>query len=73
MGFRYQRRIRTGRNSWINVSKSGLSGSMKMGPFTMNSRGRTSMRLGRGLSYRSGCALPVAAFALVCVLLVTIG
>ena len=56
MGFSYRKRIRTGKRSWLNVSKRGVSGSGRIGPFTINSRGRTSMRLGKGLSYRGGCA-----------------
>ena len=63
MAFRYQKRIRTGKNTWLNVSKSGLSGSGRVGPFTFNSRGRGSIRLGNGLSYRtsgSGCAGMIA-------------
>ena len=55
MGFVYRKRIRTGKRSWLNVSKRGVSGSMRVGPFTVNSRGRSSMRLGKGLSYRGGC------------------
>ena len=60
MGFRYQKRIRTGRNSWINLSKSGASGSFRVGPVTFNSRGRRSVRIAPGLSYRGsgGCLLP---------------
>ena len=56
MGFSYRKRIRTGKRSWLNISKSGISGSGRLGPFTLNSRGRTSLRLGKGLSYRGGCA-----------------
>ena len=56
MGFSYRKRIRTGKNSWLNISKRGVSGSGRIGPFTFNSRGRTTVRLGNGLSYRSGCA-----------------
>lgn len=63
MGFQYRKRIRTGRNSWLNLSKRGVSGSVRMGPVTFNSRGRSSVRLGRGLSYRSGCALPMLVAA----------
>ena len=55
MPFSYRKRVRVGKNSWINLSKRGASGSLRAGPFTFNSRGRTSVRLGRGLSYRSGC------------------
>lgn len=54
MGFRYQKRVRTGKNSWLNISKTGVSGSGRVGPFTFNSRGRGSVRLGNGLSYRTG-------------------
>ena len=56
MGFSYRKRIRTGKNSWLNISKRGVSGSGRIGPFTFNSRGRTTVRLGNGLSYRGGCA-----------------
>jgi hypothetical protein len=56
MGFSYRKRIRTGKRSWLNISKRGISGSGRLGPFTVNSRGRTSLRLGKGLSYRGGCA-----------------
>ena len=55
MGFVYRKRIRTGRRSWLNISKRGVSGSVRFGPFTLNSRGRTSTRIGKGLSYRGGC------------------
>jgi hypothetical protein len=67
MGFRYQKRIRTGKNSWLNISKSGVSGSAKVGPMTFNSRGRKSIRLGNGLSYRtsgSGCAGMIALWVI---------
>jgi hypothetical protein len=68
MGFRYQKRVRTGKNSWLNISKSGVSGSGRVGPFTFNSRGRGSVRLGNGLSYRtggSGCAGMIALWVVV--------
>ena len=67
MGFYYRKRARVGKNTWLNVSKRGLSVSERVGPFTFNSRGRTSVRLGNGLSYRGGCAVllvvPVALAA----------
>lgn len=63
MGFVYRKRIRTGKRSWLNVSKRGVSGSVRLGPLTLNSRGRSSLRLGRGLSYRGGCATVVAVGA----------
>ncbi len=61
MGIQYRKRVRTGRNSWMNVSKRGVSFSARSGPFTFNSRGRTSVRLGKGLTYRGGCMLLVMA------------
>lgn len=60
MGWQYRRRIQVGRNSWINLSKRGASASARVGPFTLNSRGRGSLRAARGLSYRRGCAVPMA-------------
>ena len=69
MAFRYQKRIKTGKNSWLNISKSGVSGSAKVGPVTFNSRGRKTIRLGNGLSYRmgsnSGCASMIALWVIV--------
>jgi hypothetical protein len=69
MAFRYQKRIKTGKNSWLNISKSGVSGSAKVGPVTFNSRGRKTIRFGNGLSYRmgsnSGCAGMIALWAIV--------
>jgi hypothetical protein len=61
MGFVYRKRIRTGKRSWLNISKRGVSGSFRFGPFTVNSRGRTSTRLGKGLSYRGGCVSLIGA------------
>jgi hypothetical protein len=67
MGFYYRKRARVGKNTWLNVSKRGLSVSQRAGRFTFNSRGRTTVRLGNGLSYRGGCAVllvvPVALAA----------
>jgi hypothetical protein len=38
----------------VNVSKSGLSLSKTIGRLTVNSRGRASIRILPGLSYRFG-------------------
>ena len=59
MGWIYRRRIRLGKNSWINLSKRGASLSRRVGPVTYNSRGRRSVRVAKGISYRGGCALPM--------------
>jgi hypothetical protein len=54
MGFVYRKRVRAGRNAWVNVSKSGASESARLGPVTVNSRGGGRIRLGKGLSFRFG-------------------
>ncbi|MFM8530854.1 MAG: DUF4236 domain-containing protein [Ilumatobacteraceae bacterium] len=73
MGFYFRRRTRLGKGSWLNFSKSGISASKRVGPFTFNSRGRTSVRLGKGVGYRGGCAtvlvLAVGSLAFVAALL----
>ena len=48
----WRRSIRLGRRARLNLSKSGVSLSKKVGPLSMNSRGRGSIRLGRGISWR---------------------
>ncbi len=52
MGFFFRRRKRLGKNTSLNISKSGASVSRKAGPITFNSRGRGSIRLGKGKSWR---------------------
>jgi hypothetical protein len=54
MGIVYRRRVRTGRSSWFNLSRSGVSGSRRLGRVTLNSRGGGSIRIMRGLSFRFG-------------------
>lgn len=51
MGLFFNRRKRIGRNT-LNVSKGGASLSRRAGRVTVNSRGRVSVRLGRGTSWR---------------------
>ena len=67
MGFYIRKRVRLGKGSWLNISKRGVSASQRIGPLTVNSRGRTSLRLGKGVGYRGGClvaiALPLTAVA----------
>ena len=56
MGFRYRKRVNLGGGRFINLSKRGASVSQRVGPFTFNSRGRNTVRLGNGMSYSSnGC------------------
>lgn len=52
MGFRIQKRVKVGKKSHVNVSKSGVSTSVKIGRVTLNSRGRNSIRLFKGLSLK---------------------
>lgn len=52
MGFSFQRRKRLGRTGSLNLSKSGASVSKRTGRVTMNSRGRGSVRIAKGLSFR---------------------
>lgn len=52
MGLNYRKIIKTGKDSWLNVSKSGVSGSKRIGPVTINSRGGISVKLPGGLNYR---------------------
>lgn len=76
MGFYFRRRARLGKGTWLNFSKSGISASKRIGPFTFNSRGRTSVRLGKGVGYRGGCAtvlvLSVGSLAFVAALVTSL-
>ena len=54
MGFSYRRRKSIGKTGAVNVSKTGVSFSKRIVPFTFNSRGRVTVRMGKGLSYRAG-------------------
>jgi hypothetical protein len=52
MGLVFRKRKQLGRNTALNVSKSGASVSKKAGPVSVSSRGRASVRLGKGISFR---------------------
>lgn len=52
MGFVFRKRKSLGRNAWVNLSKSGASVSKRAGRVTVSSRGRGSVRLFKGLSFR---------------------
>lgn len=51
-GLVIRRSKRAGRKGRVHMSKSGLSYSHRFGPLTLNTRGRGSVRLGRGISWR---------------------
>jgi hypothetical protein len=52
MGLIYRKRKRLGEHTTANLSGHGVSLSEHVGPVTVNSRGRITLRLGRGLSWR---------------------
>ena len=53
MGISYRKRIKIGDGTFLNVSKSGISVSQKVGKITINSRGTTTINLGNGVTYRT--------------------
>lgn len=52
MGLTFSRRKRLGRNTAVTVSKTGASLSRRLGPVTLSTRRRGSVRLGKGLGFR---------------------
>lgn len=52
MGLIFRKRVRVSRRSTVNLSRRGASVSEHVGPLTLNSRGRASLRLGKGFSFR---------------------
>jgi hypothetical protein len=52
MGFVFRSRKRIGKGRYLNLSKSGASVSQRVGRVSLSSRGRGSIRLLKGLSYR---------------------
>ncbi|TWP35800.1 DUF4236 domain-containing protein [Leekyejoonella antrihumi] len=52
MGIQIRRRKPITPNSWLNVSKSGVSASKRHGRVTVNSRGKIFVRLGKGIYWR---------------------
>lgn len=54
MGFVFRKRKNLGHGLNANLSKSGASLSQRVGRVTMSSRGRVSVRIMPGLSFRFG-------------------
>ena len=55
MGLQFYRRIPIDRRSHLNVSGSGVSATTRVTKnITVNSRGRVSIRLGKGIWWRFG-------------------
>lgn len=52
MGLVFNRRKRMGKGTSLNVSKSGASVSKRAGRVTVNSRGRGSVRIAKGIRFR---------------------
>jgi hypothetical protein len=52
MGLIFRKTKSLGRGGRLNVSKSGVSVSKRVGPVTLNSRGRGRLRIAKGLSFR---------------------
>lgn len=52
MGFYVRRTKKVGKRGRVNVSKSGVSYSHKLGPVTVNTRGGINIRLGKGFGFR---------------------
>ena len=61
MGFVFRSRKRIGKGSFLNLSRSGASVSQRVGRASLSSRGRGSIRLLKGLSYRLKLLLPPPA------------
>jgi len=54
VGIQYRKRVQVGRKTAANLSTSGVSLSRSAGPVTLNSRGRASVRVAPGWSFRLG-------------------
>lgn len=52
MGLSFRKRFNLGKGSSVNVSGRGISATKRLGPITINSRGRITIRLGKGLTWR---------------------
>jgi len=52
MNLLFRRRVPLSRNSWANLSRSGVSVSRRVGRVTLNSRGSARLRLGKGFSLK---------------------
>ncbi|MFE4951356.1 DUF4236 domain-containing protein [Leifsonia sp. NPDC056665] len=50
----YRKRASLGSGAHLNISKSGASVSQRVGRVTFNSRGRVSVRILPGLTWRIG-------------------
>ncbi|TIH34989.1 DUF4236 domain-containing protein [Subtercola vilae] len=52
MGLIFRKTVKTGANTHLNISKSGVSETAKVGRVTLNTRGQGRIRIMKGLSFR---------------------
>jgi len=53
MGFSFRKSLRAGKGTRVNLSKGGASVSKRAGRVTVSSRGRVSVRIFPGFTWRS--------------------
>lgn len=53
MGVSFRKRVKIGDGTYLNISKSGVSVSKKVGKTTINSKGTATINLGNGMVYRT--------------------
>lgn len=53
MGFRVNKRIRVAKGVSLNISKKGVSTSVKVGKTTINSRGKVTTNIAPGISHQT--------------------
>lgn len=49
MGISFRKKVKLGKNLHLNISKSGVSMSAKVGNTTINSNGKVTTKLGNGI------------------------
>ncbi|UVF61154.1 hypothetical protein SEA_AOKA_31 [Arthrobacter phage Aoka] len=52
MGLTFRKALKLGRRTRANLSRTGASASRRVGPVTVSTRGRITLRLGKGWSWR---------------------
>lgn len=52
MGLVFRKTKRVSNGTALNASKSGVSASKRVGPVSVSTRGRGSVKLGKGLGFR---------------------
>lgn len=52
VGLIFRKSVKVGKNTRLNFSKSGVSASTRKGPVSISSRGKITIRLGKGISWR---------------------